>query len=71
MLQSSLAELLSKISESKPLPRMNIGLSDGNRLTVIDWDLKGDCLVEHWPNESPRHLVPLAQIVAVEIPDGD
>jgi hypothetical protein len=30
--------------------------------------LAEDCVIESWPNGSPRYLVPNAQIVLIEIP---
>jgi hypothetical protein len=68
---SSLKDILSKISDGSSLPRINISLTDGNRLTLIAWQLLGDCLLECSPKGNPRHLVPLAQIVAIEIPSED
>ena len=68
---SSLQDILSKISDGSSLPRINISLTDGNRLTLIAWQLLGDCLLECPPKGNPRHLVPLAQIVAIEIQNED
>jgi hypothetical protein len=59
------------MSDSSPIPRISLSLTDGNRLSMIAWSLTGDCLVELWPNGNLRHLVPLAQIVAIEVADGD
>jgi hypothetical protein len=34
---------------------------------LADWYLASDCVIERWPDGSPRHLVPIAQIVVVEV----
>jgi hypothetical protein len=71
MLKSSAADLLSKISEGGSHPRISVGLADGNRVSLANWHLAGDCLIENWPNGKLRYIVPLARIVIIEVADGD
>ena len=69
MSRSLLRDVLSKLSDTTAPPRINVSLTDGNRLNLNAWGLTGDCLIERWPSGSPRRLVLLAQIVTIEIPD--
>ena len=71
MTPSSLRDILSNLSDGSHSPRINVSLIDGNRLTLTAWQLTGDCLVERSPKGKPRQLVPLSQIVTIEIPDAD
>jgi hypothetical protein len=71
MPQSPFSDVLSTISKSKPRPSINVGLTDGNRIRLTNWQLAEDCLVEQWPSGHPRYLVPVSQIVSVEIPDQE
>jgi hypothetical protein len=34
---------------------------------LSNWTLASDCLIDHWPSGKPRYLIPLLQIVAIEI----
>lgn len=69
MSQPSLTELLAEIHAREPRPQINVTLTNGNRLTLDDWDAAGDCLVERWPDGNTRYLVPFARVVLVEIPE--
>jgi hypothetical protein len=64
----SFRDVLAEISARVPLPQINVALTNGNRVSLTDWYLATDCVIERWPNGSPHHLVPIAQIVAVEVP---
>ena len=71
MLRLSLADALSEVSESEPRPRLNIGLTDGKTIRLVNWVVANECLIERWPNGSPQYLLPLAKIVSIEIPERD
>jgi hypothetical protein len=71
MAASSFRDLLVEISAREPRPQINVALTNGNRVSLANWYLATDCIVERWPNGSPRHLVPIAQIVAIEVPSGE
>jgi hypothetical protein len=71
MSPSSFAEVLSSLAQGRPVPKINVSLADGHRVSLTEWAYAGDCLVEHWPNGSPRYLIPLAQIVSVEVAGGE
>jgi hypothetical protein len=71
MAESQFADILLKVSQSKSPLSINVGLTDGNRIRLTNWALAGDCLVEQWPNGNPRYLIPVSQIVSVEIPDKE
>jgi hypothetical protein len=59
------------VSEGDPCLQINIGLANGNRVSLANWEFAGDCLIERWPNGGPRYLVPLAQIVIIEVPERE
>ena len=67
MTPSSFAEILSSLGQSSPVPNINVSLANGHRISLAEWALAGDCLMERWPNGSARYLIPLAQIVSVEV----
>lgn len=71
MSRSSYADILAQVAEREPCPRLNAGLADGNRISLTNWTFSGDCLIEHWPDGSPRYVVPLAQIALIEFPNPD
>lgn len=64
---SSLAEQLTEIGRRSPQPRIDVGLADRNRITLDRWALEQDCLVGFGPAGAPRFLIPLSQIVIVEV----
>jgi hypothetical protein len=68
---SSFKDILAEISGREPRPQINVALANGNRVSLADWYLAEDCLIERWPNGSPRHLVPIAQIVLIDFPQGE
>ncbi len=69
---SSFPDILTKIADRESRPLINVGLTDGNRISLSNWTFEGDCLVEHWPKGSVRYLIPLSQIAVVEVvSDGD
>jgi hypothetical protein len=67
MSPSSFAEILSSLGHSRPVPNINVSLANGHRISLAEWAHAGDCLVESWPNGSPRYLIPLAQVVSIEV----
>ena len=67
MATSSFSEILSSLGQSRPVPNINVSLANGHRISLAEWALGGDCLVERWPNGSVRYLIPLTQIVSVEV----
>jgi hypothetical protein len=69
MSRSSVADFLSELSDSGSHPRISVGLADGNRVSLLNWNLAGDCLVENWPNGKLRYIVPLPRIVIIEVMD--
>ena len=64
---SSFAEILSSLGQSRPVPNINVSLANGHRISLAEWAHSGDCLVERWPDGSARYLIPLAQIVSIEV----
>lgn len=68
---ASLAEILKSLAEEEPRPRLSISLTDGNRVSLSNWESADDCLVEYSGKGAPAQLVPLSQIAAIEIPDQD
>ena len=71
MLRSTLADALSEVTENKPHPRLSIGLTDGKTVRLVNWEVANECLIERWPNGNPHFLLPLSQIVSIEIPERD
>ena len=67
MTSTSFAEILSSLGLGSPVPHINISLANGHRISLVEWTHAGDCLVECRPDGSPRYLIPLAQIVSVEV----
>jgi hypothetical protein len=67
MATSSFRDLLTEISAREPRPQINVALTNGNRVSLADWCLAADCVIERWPDGSPRQLVPIAQIVVIEV----
>lgn len=67
MPSDSFMQLLAEIGARAPCPPINVTLTNGNRLSLDDWSHAEDCLIERWPDGSPRYLVPLAQVVVIEI----
>jgi hypothetical protein len=67
----SLVDTLNELANNPQRPRINIGLIDRNRITLTNWVFGGDCLIDHWPNGSPRHIIPLSAIVIMEVLQGD
>ena len=67
MSPSSFAEILSSLAQSSPVPNLNVSLANGHRVSLSDWAPAGDCLVENWSKGGPRYLIPLAQIVSIEV----
>jgi hypothetical protein len=67
MTPTSFAEILSGLGLDSPVPHINISLANGHRISLVEWTRAGDCLVERRPDGSPRYLIPLAQIVSVEV----
>lgn len=65
--RTSFREILSEIAAQDRRPQINIALSNGNRLSLANWQLGEDCVIESWPNGDVRYLVPNAQIVVVEV----
>jgi hypothetical protein len=70
MSKGALIELLAEVHAREPRPPINVALTNGNRLSLDDWYAGEDCLVERWPNGSPRYLVPFTQVVLVEVAEG-
>ena len=71
MAASSFRDLLAEISGREPRPQINVALTNGNRVSLTDWYLAADCVIERWPDGSPHHLVPIAQIVVIEVARGE
>jgi hypothetical protein len=40
-------------------------------MTLSNWQLGDDCLIEYSPKGVPKHLVPFSQIATIEIADND
>jgi hypothetical protein len=60
-------EILADVAAQDPRPKINVALSNGNRISLANWRLGEDCVIEAWPNGDARYLIPNAQIVVVEI----
>jgi hypothetical protein len=67
MSQQGFAEALVEIAAIQPRPPINVSLTDRTRLNLSNWTLASDCLIDHWPSGKPRYLIPLLQIVAIEM----
>jgi hypothetical protein len=61
---------LEKLGRRKPLPTIDIALADGNRISLEHWRLEDDCVVGFGPDDAPRYLVPIEQIVLIEITES-
>jgi hypothetical protein len=68
---ASFKDLLADIAAREPRPQINVALANGNRVSLTNWYLATDCVIECWPNGRPRYLVPYAQIVLIEVPKED
>jgi hypothetical protein len=69
--ESSLTGILSKVAGGERPSKINVSLTDGNRISFANWGLAEDCLIERWQDGRPRYVVPMAQIVIIELPDGE
>jgi hypothetical protein len=67
----SFVDTLNETADKSPRPRINVGLMDRTRVSLDNWDLAGDCLIDRWPNGKPRYVIPLAAIVMVEILESE
>jgi hypothetical protein len=67
----SFTETLKEIADQPRRPRINISLANANRVSLVNWDFAGDCLIDSWPNGKPRYVIPLAAIVMVEILESE
>ena len=67
---STFRDILAELSGREPRPQINVALADGNRVSLSSWHLAKDCVLERWPDGSLRFLVPIAQIVFIETPQG-
>ncbi|HEX6998650.1 MAG TPA: hypothetical protein VF322_10925 [Gammaproteobacteria bacterium] len=65
----SLRETLGRLQQTEPKPQLGVGLVDRNRVRLTNWQLLGDCLVERWPSGGLRYLIPLHQIVLIDLAD--
>lgn len=65
--RGSLVERLTEIAKRDPLPRIDVGLSDRNRISLDHWGVDHDCVVGYGRNGGPRYLIPIGQIVIVEV----
>lgn len=67
---SSVKDMLAAIAgREPPCPQINIAMANGHRISLTNWYLAEDAVVERWPNGSPRYLVLIGQMVVVEIPE--
>jgi hypothetical protein len=71
MSRRSFVDTLSEIADKSRRPRINVSLMDTNRVSLVNWDLAGDCLIDFWPNGKPRYVIPLTAIVIVEILESE
>jgi hypothetical protein len=71
MTQRSFADTLVELANNGQSPRINVGLTDRNRVTLTKWVFAGDCLIDFWPSGTPRHIVPLSQVVIIEVFQGE
>jgi hypothetical protein len=62
-----LGDNLARLEQMDPRPNIDVGLIDRNRVRLAHWQVVGGCLVEHWPNGNARYIIPLSQIVVVEV----
>ncbi|HEY8520042.1 MAG TPA: hypothetical protein VIN61_08185 [Gammaproteobacteria bacterium] len=67
--EDSLRDTLGRLERAEPKPQLGVGLVDRNRVRLTNWQLRGDCLVERWPSGAPRYLIPLHQIVLIDLAD--
>ncbi len=70
MQEESLRKELARLEAMDPKPHIGVGLVDRNRVRLLNWKLLSDCLVERWPSGGPRYLIPLGQIVLIELQEG-
>lgn len=66
---TSLKGILAEIAGREPRPQINVAQTNGKRISLTNWYLTEDSVVERWPNGSPRYLVPIAQMVVIEVPE--
>jgi hypothetical protein len=64
---NTLIDQLIEIAAREPLPRIDVGLTDRNRISLDHWTLERDCLIGYGPGGSARFLIPLAHVVIIEI----
>jgi len=67
---ASLAHALAEIGAGEAHPRINVGLTDGNRVSLQNWEIAGNCLVERRQDGSLEYVVSLAQVVIIEFPNA-
>jgi hypothetical protein len=67
MQRRSLVDRLAEIGQRDPLPRIDVGLSDRNRISLDHWTVDQDCVVGYGPAGGSRYLIPIGQIVIVEV----
>ena len=67
MAARSFSEILGNSGARDPKPSIALGLSDGNRLSLDQWEILDDCVASRWPNGSVRFLIPFSSVVSVEI----
>lgn len=70
MQEESLRMELTRLEAAQPKPQIGVGLVDRNRVRLLNWSLLADCLVERWPGGGPRYLIPLGQIVLIEVQEA-
>lgn len=67
MPDESLRQELARLEAMQPKPQIGVGLVDRNRVRLLNWTLLEDCLLERWPGGGARYLIPLTQVVLIEI----
>lgn len=66
---SSFKDILAEVAGREPRPQINVALANGNRVSLANWYLAEDSVVERWPNGGLRYVVPIAQMVVIEVPE--
>jgi len=67
MPDDSIRNELARLAALTPKPHIGVGLVDRNRVRLLNWTLLADGLLERWPSGSTRYLIPLGQIVLIEV----
>jgi hypothetical protein len=40
-------------------------------VSLTNWVFAGDCLIDFWPSGTPRYVVPLSQVVIIEVLESE